>query len=168
MLIGIDPGWTNLGIAIASDEGQEIFTATIDPSSLGIDGTVGWVVEQVLDASDTIPSSDKHWSLVMERYVAYKGVHNPRSEDILMLIGALNYGLRDVVSDRALVRAIDWKPALCKYLFKERGFRNPSKTFDKEFSMAAAEAIAGKPMESDHVADAMCLAYFPKIKEKSK
>ncbi len=160
MLVGIDPGWTNLGFAVLNDNNEIEVAKTLNPSDKGIAHTVEYIDAWL----ETVSSLAKMQHLTMERYVAYKGVHNPRSEEILMLIGALNYGLRNQVRAQAMVRAIDWKPALCKHLFKEKGFRNPSKTFDKDFSMAAAEAICGEIPSSDHVADAICLAYFPRIK----
>lgn len=161
MLAGIDPGWTNLGFAVLNDDNKIEVAKTLNPST---DGGIVSIVEHIEEWLDVLMEASLIQHLTVERYVAYKGVHNPRSEDILMLIGALNYGLRNQVRAQAMVRAIDWKPALCKHLFKEKGFRNPSKTFDKDFSMAAAEAICGEIPGSDHVADAICLAYFPRIK----
>lgn len=157
---GIDPGWTNLGFAkirIGEDGTPLILEkGSINPSTRGICGTI-----EYLRSSFGIFSSEK---LCLERYVTYSGKENPASEQILMLTGALILGQGDD-SEIILRRAIDWKSELCKYLVKTKGFKNPapSRKLDKDFSLAAAECLFSDSFNSDHEADAACLAYYPYI-----
>jgi hypothetical protein len=65
-----------------------------------------------------------------------------------------------------MVRAIDWKSTLCKILVRDHGFTNPGNSFNKEFSLAAAELIYGKKLKSDHEADAICLAFLGYLNEQ--
>lgn len=166
ILIGIDPGWKNLGLAVVDDNG-DLRTKVMAPFKYA---TLSDVVEDIISfvALPTSGSYDAH--LTIERYVAYAGVHNADSEYILMTMGAIVAEFQRREIQVAQVRAIEWKPFLCKRLFKEIGFRNPSKTFDKVYSLAAANALASQFKGTDHEADAICLAYvgvWVKIRSKS-
>lgn len=162
ILSGIDPGWKNLGfsrITIDEETGKPTAVAhgTLNPSELGVVGTIEELRAWGIFQADY---------LTMERYVPYSGQQNPDSERILMVTGAcfLAMGSDDKV---VLKRAIDWKAPLCKYLFKNHGFRNPSPIakLDKEFSMAAAHCLFGREFPTDHEADASCLAFLPRMIE---
>lgn len=164
-LLGIDPGWKNLGYALldVAEDGKVTLEdhGVYNPSKVG-------VLKAVRELRCILPDIELD-GFTMERYVAYAGVTNADSEYILMLIGALmarlsmetQHGVRVDPALIGLMRAIDWKKETCKMLFKEQGFRNPSPKFDKVFSVAAAETICGQKLKSDHVADAVCLAYYP-------
>lgn len=148
--VGVDPGSVNLGFALVHHS-KILHSETINPSELSISETIKKVLANLPKKSEPI--------LVIERYVAYKGAHNSASEHILMLIGAFVYEFERRGFPVLQFRAIDWKPAICKYLFINQGFRNPSTSFDKKFSVAAAEALSGVVLKSNHEADAVCLAY---------
>jgi hypothetical protein len=159
MVLGIDPGWKNLGIAGIEDNSL-VFSLTKVPSSLGI---TGFIKDEICG----IINKHKEISLVViERYVAYEGVHNPVSEDILMLIGALQYFFEDKGIEVKLIRAIDWKNTLARYLSKNFDFSNPSTSFDKAFSLASAEKLSGITVKTDHEADAICLGFLGDIWKK--
>lgn len=150
--IGIDPGWKNLAIAVVQD--SVLTTKVFNPSK-------AITLKDAVDAILEIIPTHLRGTVVLERYVAYAGVTNADSEYILMLIGALVDRLQGLGFNVKLTRAIDWKPRLCKELFKLKGFRNPSEKFDKKFSIAAAESIYPEyKFKTDHEADAACLAYF--------
>jgi hypothetical protein len=155
LFLGIDPGSVNLGWGLVTANGVTIDHGHFNPSSLSFEKTVDTVVGK-------LPSTcvEEEGCVTIERYVAYKGVTNQASEQILMLIGALVYEFSKRGREVYLLRAIDWKSNLCKHMFKTQGFRNPSKSFDKKYSMAMAEALSGIKLESDHEADAICLAYY--------
>lgn len=152
MFLGIDPGSVNLGWAVVTDHGHLFASGFINPSSKTLVETVDFLEEQ-------LPPSIQG-CVTIERYVAYKGVMNPASEAILMLIGGIVYAFDKQEKEVYQLRAIDWKSNLCKYMFKKEGFKNPSKTFDKKYSMAMAEALCGAKPSTDHEADAICLAYY--------
>lgn len=165
--IGIDPGWKNLGFALVKSRGvgekiHLVHSETINPSELG------GVIETCKHINDIcndrihLFDADEIISTV-ERYVPYNNVFTAEAENITMLIGALNYSLYwEFQTQPGLVRAIDWKMALVKALFKTKGFNNPSDKLDKKFSIAAAKACLFEgdelEIETDHVADAICLA----------
>ena len=154
VFIGVDPGSVNLGYAIISNEGKVLGVGGMNPSLIGLTETVQKISSLVPDK--TIPI------LSIERYVAYKGVMNSASEEILMLIGALVYEFERREETVLQFRAIDWKPELCKRLYKDKGFKNPSSKFDKKFSMAACKELTGMIPSNDHEADAICLAFHGK------
>lgn len=147
--MGIDPGKVNLGWAVLKEDGT-CLTGVVNPKTTGFLPTV--------ESLALIATENEVDLFCIERYVGYEGVHNPASEFILMLIGALIHRLNGE-SNIILPRATDWKTSLVKSLFLQ-GFRNPSTKLDKKFSFAAAEFITGKKPETDHEADAVCLAYF--------
>lgn len=154
--IGVDPGSVNLGYSLLNNAGAIIDYGTINPLITGTTNTVRRISSLVIPHTTPI--------LVVERYVAYKGVMNSASEDILMLLGALVYEFESKDETVLQFRAIDWKPQLCKHLYKERGFKNPSTKFDKKFSLAAAREIEipelGEDIKNDHEGDAICLGYM--------
>lgn len=161
---GIDPGSRNLGFAQLSIDELGIVRSYdvehVDPQTLGFNQTL-----EFLHAVHS-PISQQ---ITIERYVAYKGVHNAASEEILMIVGGLRFCFSQYKID--LLRAIEWKPRVCKYLVKNRNFDNPSLKFDKIFSMAAARCIVGFEkdlIKTDHVADAICLAYYGYITHVSE
>lgn len=166
--IGIDPGWKNLGIALVKEEAGKISlvqSAAINPSSF----KVQLQALETFKAIKAIPEGEVNF-LTMERYVSYQNVMTAESENILMLIGALRQfaGTWVTDSDILLLRAIEWKMELVKTLVKNRGFDNPSTSLDKKFSIAAAHAcldIQGK-FETDHEADAICLACLPLLRKR--
>lgn len=161
LLLGVDPGWKNLGYAILADNGSCCFEL------------VASGVENPSKADSEFPSlfASKAWSIIgsendfahksVERYVPYNNTFTAETENITMIIG----GLREVFRPVNLYRAIDWKTQLVKLLAKHTGFDNPSTSLDKKFSIAAAKHILnGKgDFNSDHEADAICLAAFPAI-----
>lgn len=150
--IGIDPGTANLGLAVVVD-GEYVFGLHFAPQKKGLYEAANYALE----------IAEKHYTggdkvLTIERYVSYKGIQTS-GEGILMLIGALVYVFSNAGYKVLATRAIDWKPVICKHLFKTTGFRNPSKEFDKVYSLAAAKELTGKELKNNHVADAICLAY---------
>lgn len=156
LYVGIDPGWKNLGIAVRSSDGVIAKSKTFNPSrSKTLSEAITAIVDFALGGSTAI----RPIALGIERYVAYAGVHNADSEFILMVIGALVYEFELRGANVRQLRAIEWKPALCKKLYRERGFQNPSQTFDKVYSMAAAKELAPWFKGTDHEADAVCLSY---------
>jgi hypothetical protein len=168
MYIGIDPGWASFGISVV-DNGKTIFTRSYIPRDHGtIANFVRKLAGDVYEADiNILPSAEK---VYIERFVAYKGIHSDASEHILMLIGALNYyfdlpqTIKSELTPRSvMVRAIDWKPLVCKYLVRTQGFNNPHANFDKKFSVLAANALSGGNIKIDHEADAVCLSYLGEI-----
>lgn len=167
-LMGIDPGWKNLGYAVVNldEKGQLslLRSGTMNPSTLGLAGTVDYLVEDL-----TTPSPEL---VTIERFISYKGVHTSDSENIVMVIGGLDYAFQKtgsvVESYPQLVRAIEWKTELVKLLVKNKGFDNPSTSLDKKFSIAAAKSCLDIPgdFKSDHEADAVCLACLPVLRER--
>jgi Holliday junction resolvasome RuvABC endonuclease subunit len=156
MHIGIDPGTVNMGIAITDDDGKLLYSDVLNSRELGsLYSTVHVVIGLAAEYNTK--------TLGIERFVAYKGMHSKASEEILMLIGALQFVFESAHHSIKLVRAIEWKPTLCKYLVRTKGFDNPSTSFDKKYSRAAAECITGQKLKTDHEADAVCLSYIWKL-----
>lgn len=106
--------------------------------------------------------------LYMERFVSYSNVMSDASEDILMMIGATKLFFESKGFGIHMVRAIEWKSKLCKWMFRNLRFNNPSTSFDKKFSIAAAKALLdafggdSRTIKSDHEADAICLSFLNK------
>lgn len=151
-VLGIDPGWVTTGLGFWTTRGVFVSSLFMSPREEGGIYKFIQALEKHLHGINVV-------EVHIERYVAYEGIHNSASEDILMVIGALvyffeNHGIRVV-----LKRAIDWKPKLCKHLFKTLAFRNPSSSFDKKYSLAAAKALTGRTNITDHEADAICIGY---------
>lgn len=159
--LGVDPGWTNLAYAFLSEEG-ELFTECVIPNEL----PKGTLAPHIMD--EFISSLDVNLSgAVMERFVYYDGVSNPTSEQILMVTGQVQFWLADGFSIvPTMWKAFDWKSRLSKHLYKQ-GFRNPSDRLDKKFSLAAARYIfPDYDFETDHEADAACMAYIARMLDR--
>lgn len=153
--LGVDPGVANIGVAITTESGELVESCVLDFKGLT---EMHLIAAEIADKANSYEVQKAY----VERFVAYKGQHSSSSEDILMFIGALTYAMRwDCVTQ--LYRAIDWKPKLCKHLVKTKGFDNPSSTFDKKYSRAAATCITGQKVKTDHEADAICLSYMWKV-----
>ena len=146
----MDPGWASFGLAKVNEEGTLISAEGFVPRDFGLTKFV----------NDKFSGITNIETVVLERFVAYEGVHSNVNEPLLMLIGALQYRFENEGVKVGLVRAIDWKPRLCKWLVRNKGFSNPAPSFDKKFSLAAAEALSGVKFKTDHEADAVCLAYL--------
>ncbi len=162
--LGIDPGWASCGLAVYSKPGI-LFKASYIPRNHGgnIKGFIEKLEKDFLDHSMQLGTDPIFDTVTIERYVAYKGIHSDASEAILMLIGALNYYFEDKGSTIHMVRAIDWKPKICKYLVRAKGFDNPYPNFDKRFSLLAAKTLSGLELDTDHEADAICLSYLGEV-----
>lgn len=149
--LGVDPGTKNIGVAITDDEGKLLASEVLSIEECsGLDGV----------ANKILCLCDEHsvTTCAIERFVPFKGIYSKASEEILMLIGCLWYALTLGRIKITLYRSIEWKPALCKYLVKETGFNNPSTSFDKLFSKAAAEKITKEKIKNDHIADGIGLS----------
>jgi hypothetical protein len=159
--IGIDPGWSSFGIAINQD-GKLLSKASFVPKSHGTRADFLDALNEYIWS--VIRRPDEIWSdldsVYIERFVAYSGIQSSASEDILLLIGALDYFFSFGWSTPKLVKAIDWKVRMCQHLVKTKGFSNPGKSLDKKFSLLAAEVLSGEKFKSDHEADAVCLSYL--------
>ncbi len=159
VIIGIDPGWADLGFAIIGaptnkDNALRLaFSKTYTPRDYASN------YDFIQEAFSGIPLSVTVLGVHIERFVSYNGIRlNP--EDILMLIGAIQYYCNSAGLTVYMHRAIDWKSSLCKYLVRtsKGGFKNPYTSFDKRYSSFAAKWITGKDFPTDHEADAVCLA----------
>jgi len=164
--LGIDPGWKNLGLALIRVplEGKEpkpslVFSKVYAPADFK--SITEFVCEIDKDIVEYNVSFD---GITIERYVAYKNVQSAETENITMVIGALSYYFASQwEKEPNLVRAIEWKSALVKALFRTKNFDNPSSSLDKKFSIAAADCCMNKELKlnTDHEADAVCLATLP-------
>ncbi len=180
--IGVDPAWKNLGVSVIKEEVKTgkltpVFTKVMNPS------TYKSISEFVSDLHDEVhhslvheedhadKSHDQTVSVTIERFVAYAGVSTSETENICMIIGALQFMFySDWGLDALMLRAIDWKTTLVKELYKQKGFDNPSAKLDKKFSIAAGVACLDVEVKfkTDHEADATCLAAYPSIVAKGK
>lgn len=170
MIIGIDPGWASFGLATVDENGCYRAGFSDEPRRLG---TYDFLDEMWDKAHHfSIPGTEidtwktdlkyKITDAYIERYVSYGGVTTD-PEMILMFIGALKYFLEDRGVNVHMVRAIDWKPKVCKYLVRTKGFNNPFPSFDKKYSVLAAQELSGITCGVNHEADAICLAYLKRI-----
>lgn len=150
--LGVDPGWADCGWCLLGSEGDRVTGGVIHPNEVGIEQAVHDLI------TNNLGEFQGHiLGASLERYVYYKGIHNPNSEQILMVTGAIRFAMYDRSIPFSMYKAIDWKNKLSRYLFK-KGFRNPSDKLDKEFSLAAGEFCTGYSFSTDHEADAACLA----------
>ena len=160
MTIGIDPGWATFGIAINLD-GKTIFKNSYSPSSFRArEIFISNLNKDILLNTKAYANNPGETDIFIERFVAYSGINSSASEDILMLIGALDYFFALEYKKPTLVKAIDWKIKICQYLVKTKGFSNPGRNLDKKFSLLAAEVLSGEKFTSDHEADATCMSYL--------
>lgn len=148
---GIDPGTVNIGVAITNDNGKLLYSSILDFKTYG--GAIG-----VTDYIISIFIEQNVKTCAIERFVPFRNTFSKSAEDIIILIGCLWYGLSKNGIETSLFRSIEWKQALNKYLVKELGFSNPSTSFDKKFSCAAAEAITKEKIKNDHQADGIGLS----------
>lgn len=165
MIIGIDPGWASFGLAVVDNKGNLRTKNSMIPRDFG--STYNAIEEMntklyQVSTLGPVPTSIKFTDVYIERYVSYGGITTD-PEMILMMIGALQYVFEHDKINVHMVRAIDWKPKVCKYLVRTRGFNNPYPSFDKKFSILAARELSGFECKSDHAADAICLAYLHQI-----
>lgn len=161
--VGIDPGPTNTGIAVFSED------FIPDTKVIRVKTTKGasfrGAYEIIRDMTQESPSC-----VTIERFVPYKGIPTDHAEVINQFIGFLIARFEEVSNVR-LIRATDWKTQLCKYQFYMNKFRNPSESFDKKYSFAVMNDIFGdksKEVKTDHEADASCLAYVGFLKQEKK
>ena len=161
LIVGIDPGWKSFGVS--GVEGDDVIIKSYVPSSYP---TYSFFLNEVWK---DIGSPDcSTGTLYIERFVSYSNVMSDASEDILMMIGATKLFFETKGFDIRMVRAIEWKSKLCKWMFRNLKFNNPSSSFDKKYSIAAAKALLkafckdGIKIKSDHEADAICLSFLNK------
>jgi hypothetical protein len=158
--IGIDPGWASFGIAITKDDkviatNISLIPKEFDDNHFFIAALETWVCN-ALDLKESHSLAD---AVYIERFVTYGGVQvDP--ENILMVIGALEYYFCTNSVKPILIKALDWKIRLCHYIVKTKGLSNPGTKFDKKYSLWAAEIMSGEKFKSDHEADAVCLSYM--------
>lgn len=172
--VGVDPGWKNLGLAVVKKDPESwkskvvlsrhlCPSAAVTPEKFCLDAS-----NEVFHLAGGIFKID---NVLIERYVSYGNVRSSETENITELIGMLRYSFwcrfeSSVAGiDIKMLRAIEWKTSLVKFLSRHYGFQNPSRKMelDKEFSMAAAKFIVINPetITNDHIADAVCLATLP-------
>ena len=171
-LWGIDPGWVNLGLAVLrrpSDQTPDdprTWTFLVDHTSVLKPKSRERDLERFCSELFLCSDAQEGASLSLERYVAYQGVTTHESENILLLIGALRQAWYTQVKSQAhLFRAIDWKTGLVQLLNKHCGFDNQYPDLKKGFSIQAAKFICPThEFDTDHEADAICLAAFPALK----
>jgi hypothetical protein len=157
--IGIDPGWSSFGIGLTQG-GKLLSKTSFIPKN---DKTIHAFISTLDEYLTCQTLGEVEFEVYIERFVAYAGVQSSASEDILMLIGALDYYFSVNYAKPKLVKAIDWKVKVVHHLVKTKGVSNPSKSLDKKFSLWAAEQLSGEGMSSDHEADAVCLSYLKGI-----
>lgn len=165
--VGIDPGWASFGIAISKD-GEVLEKTSFVPKSFGssslpfikilIDEWLSPILKDV---------DDKVGVVYIERFVTYAGM-KVDGENILMLIGALEYFFQSHGCVVKLVKALDWKVKLCQHLVKTKKVSNPSTSLDKKFSIWAANQMSGLTFKSDHEADAVCISLLTDAIMKGK
>lgn len=168
--LGCDPGWTNLAYAWLSEDG-DLITGCVEPKTLHKGVLAPMVVSDAhwkcFECQDGFEQTHEVVGAAMERFVYYNGVHNPNSEQILMVTGQMQFWLAstfDVVP--TMFKAFDWKSRLSKHMYKQ-GFRNPSDRLDKKFSIAAAEFLFPEyDFKTDHEADAACMAYIARMLDR--
>lgn len=183
--VGIDPAWKNLGLSILKEEIQTgeltlLSSHVMNPSEYKTIPEFVQELEKIVrrvvftDVCSGEPGfTGTVDSVTIERFVAYAGVSTSETENICMIIGALQYAFKEQYGvDSLMLRAIDWKTNLVKQLFKTQDFDNPSTKLDKKFSLAAGNACLKKEkniFKTDHEADATCLASYSTImKRKAK
>lgn len=159
--IGIDPGWQSCGWSFQL-LGKVVKSGHYVPADQGsIVRAVDFLTEIITANRKLNQVESVACDAYIERFVAYKNVLSEASEQILMFIGALQYALLDRGYEVHMVRAIDWKPKVCKYLVRSKEFNNPYSSFDKKYSILAAQTLSGiEGKMVDHEADAICLSYL--------
>lgn len=162
LTIGIDPGWKSFGIAIRDNDVNSLIAVKdfvpAEYKSIGkfIDELAGWVNRIINTVGLTY---DCISAVFVERFVTYGNVMSD-PEDILKLIGALEYWFYNRRVVTRYVRAIDWKVKVVHHLYKTTGIPNPHKSLDKKFSAWAAKLLSDEEPSSSHMADAICISYL--------
>lgn len=164
LCIGLDPGWESFGFAVMKN-GTLLVTGNLVPSSYS--DLRDFCEDLAYKLSLNLYGLDDTVYVTMERFVAYKNILSSASENILMVIGAVALMFQQGDVSPGLVRAIDWKPEVMKYLARTKDLTNPFTSFDKKFSAWAAAQLTGDTgtLKSTHEADAICLSFLPYIKE---
>jgi len=157
--LGIDPGSTNLGWALLSEDRTQYASGTFNYKEYGVIGEGSLALWDTIRSN--LPEGGVILSAAIERYVPYDGKFNANSELTCEIIGSLTLLLHQSGIKYLKIRAIDWKMAVCKSLFLTERFTNPSKNLDKVFSVALAiHLLKGKVFKTDHEADAYGLAFY--------
>lgn len=174
--VGVDPAWKNLGLSIIKEnvntkELHLVYSCVMNPSEFSsisqfvyeLNNTIGSTIDNDAECGFFLSTA------TIERFVAYAGVSTAETENICMIIGALQYMFtQEWEVEPVMIRAIDWKTTLVKELHKQKGFDNPSMKLDKKFSDAAAVSCLNLPkkLPTDHESDASCLASYQVITGK--
>lgn len=163
--LGMDPGWKNFGIALLEQTEDKkvkvVKTEVLHPYQCD----THWGISELIYNFLLLDGNDPpFWPDVVgiERFVSYNNVDSAETENILMTIGAAaGYLQRRTKKDPYMYRAFEWKVNLNKFLVKEKGFSNPSTSFNKVFSLAAAKACIDfeYDFKTDHEGDACAIAY---------
>ncbi len=158
--LGIDPGPTNLGWALLSEDRTFAVSGVFDykPFSDTSEGST-CLFNTILSH---LPEDAILLSAGIERYVPYSGKFTSNGEKVCEIIGSLTLLMYQRGIKYVKVRAIDWKIAVVKALYILDGFHNSAEQLNKEFSVSAAKHILNgeKVFKTDHEADAFGLAYF--------
>jgi hypothetical protein len=176
LVLGVDPGWSSFGYCLSiiggEGPGRRVRSGNLVPKEAT---SANDFIEDFV-CSSGVAETGLETLVTIERFVAYENIHSSVNEPLLMLIGGLSYALRatNICDEVNLTRAIDWKPALCKFLVRNLGFSNPYNSFDKKYSILAANTILEafydeeEPIKVDHEADALCLGFMPIVWEEEK
>lgn len=157
--LGIDPGSTNLGWAILSEDRAQYASGTFSYKKYDVIGEGSLALWDIIRSN--LPEGGAIVSAAIERYVPYDGKFNANSELTCEVIGSLTLLLHQNGIKYLKTRAIDWKIAVCKLLFLTERFTNPSTKLDKVFSVAlAVHLLKSKVFKTDHEADAYGLAFY--------
>lgn len=175
--IGIDPGWKNLGLAIVTESDlpwkvRVVGSMTLNPSKddrIFVE-SLPVIINSLME--DTLRYDVDY--LTIERYVPYNNVFSSETENITMLIGMIRsrFFHRNECNEEGItptmVRAIDWKVFMAQTMTKNCKFDNPSSSLDKKYSIALAKFITNNEyvINTDHEADAICLAAIPFFKRQ--
>jgi hypothetical protein len=161
--VGLDPGWESFGYAVRLDS-TLLIAGNLVPSSYA---DLRYFIEDGLKANLSLPDSEVGTTVTMERFVTYQDKFSQVSENVLMVIGAVVLSFQQANIPVDLVRAIDWKIRVMKYLVRTKGLNNPFTSFDKKFSVWAAKQLMGETtvLKSTHEADAICLSFLPDIEK---
>lgn len=170
MIVGIDPGWSSFGICVREPDINQVTYHNFIPKDLPSFISIVKLLEETYPSF--LNSEFKNNQIFIERFVPYNNVQSGAAEDTLMVIGMLRHYFESKGSSVFLYRAIDWKSKLCKWMVRNKSFSNPSKGFDKVFSVAAAKCLLESEgftfKGSTHEADAICLSYLTFICKGSK
>jgi Holliday junction resolvasome RuvABC endonuclease subunit len=172
--LGIDPGWKNLGIALIKRDDENkvsvVKTGVLTPYLYETIWDTPYHIEDWL--KDTGFKPFEITAVGIERFVSYNNVDSAEQEHILLTIGAVAGHLSRACGLASgyvnMYRAFEWKVNLNKYLVKTKKFSNPSTSFDKVFSVAAAKACLDYDynFKTDHEGDASAIAYYTMVQSE--